>query len=521
MEQNKTSAEKENKKTALLVDDLASLESYVHDLFTFSPLPICFISPIGVFLEVNPSFEAFSNFKSYELIGESIEKLFSREDIKEVIEETLNKGFIEGKEIIFFSQKEEDIPVQVFTKVRKDEKGGVVGYFLGIFNLTETKKAEKELKRSQIALMNMLEDTEEAWRNAEEEKKRTHEIIINLTDGLLLFDKDNRLSLMNPQVEQFFKAEKKALTGKSISEFINLAEFKSLEPLFREGIKKLFRKEVKVTENFILEVSTIPLMAEEKNMGNLVVLHDVSREKLVERMKTEFVSVAAHQLRTPLSAIKWTLNMLLNGDLGKITSEQKEFMQKSYLSNERMIRLINDLLNVTRIEEGRYLYERVPLDIIRLVQSMVDFYKDEAQKRGINLEFKKPKKKSPEVMVDVEKIELAVQNILDNAVKYTPKGGKVIVALNYNKKEVVISIKDTGVGIPKNQQKRIFTKFFRGSNVIKLETDGSGLGLFITKNIIEAHGGKVWFESEENKGTTFYFSLPILLPEKRFKAFLK
>ncbi len=506
--------DEETRKASLLADDLVSLENYIHDLFNFSPLPICFVSPIGVMLEVNPSFEALSNLKSYELIGEPIEKLFEKSKIQEMTKETLEKGFVKGREISFSSGKEKKIPVQVFTRVRKDEKGDVVGYFLGFFDLSKIKEGEEELKKSQIALMNMLEDTEEAWKSAEQEKNRTQEIITSFRDGLLLFDKDGKLSLMNPQAEKFFGIEKEKLIGKPVSEFFHLSELRPLASLLGRRIEPLFRKELKVTEDFILEVSTILLIIKGKSSGYLIVLHDVSREKIIERMKTEFVSIAAHQLRTPISAIKWTLKMLLDGDLGKITPEQREFIKKTFWSNERMIRLINDLLNVTRIEEGRYLYKPVPYDVTKLIQTVIDSYKGEIKKRKINFKFKKPKEKMPEVMMDVDKMSLAFQNILDNAVKYTPENKNVTVSLTYDKKEIVVSVVDSGIGIAKNQQERVFTKFFRGANVMKKETEGSGLGLFISKNIIEAHEGKIWFESKEGKGTAFYFSLPIKAKNK-------
>jgi len=253
-------------------------------------------------------------------------------------------------------------------------------------------------------------------------------------------------------------------------------------------------------------------------LGTLVILHDVTREKIIERMKTEFVSLAAHQLRTPLSAIKWALRMVLDGDLGPITEEQRDFMEKTYSSNERIITLINDLLNVTRIEEGRYLYRPILTDIESVVQFVIDSYKEEIEKRKIKFEFKKPEKKLPKVMLDVEKMRLAIQNLLENAIRYTQPEGRVTASLKYVKKEIEFSIKDTGIGIPKDQQERIFTKFFRGGNAIRLETKGSGLGLFIVKNIIEAHGGKIWFESEEGKGTTFYFTIPV---KEEFGEFLK
>ena len=259
------------------------------------------------------------------------------------------------------------------------------------------------------------------------------------------------------------------------------------------------------------------MRAEEKT-GTLVILHDITREKMVERMKTEFVSLAAHQLRTPLSAIKWTLRMLLDGDLGEITAEQRDFIEKTYSSNERMIALINDLLDVTRIEEGRYLYKPILTDFEPICQFVINSYQDEIKRKKLKLEFKKPEKKLPQVKVDVEKIRLVIQNLLDNAVRYTPAGGEIIISLAQAKKAIEFSIKDTGIGIPKDQQERVFSKFFRGTNVIRMETEGSGLGLYITKNIIEAHGGKIWFESGAGKGTTFYFSLPT---KEEFGEFLK
>jgi signal transduction histidine kinase len=225
-------------------------------------------------------------------------------------------------------------------------------------------------------------------------------------------------------------------------------------------------------------------------------------------MKTEFVSISAHQLRTPLSAIKWTLKMFLDGDLGKITKEQGEFLEKIYQSNERMINLINDLLNVTRIEEGRYLYNPVLADIVQICQSVIDSYKEEMEKKNLKFIFEKPKE-LPKVRVDVEKISLAIQNLLENAIRYNREGGEIEITLEEKEGKIKFSIKDTGIGIPKNQQHRVFIKFFRAPNALRMETEGSGLGLFITKNIIEAHGGKIWFESEEGKGTTFYFTLPV------------
>jgi len=551
--------DEKDKKISLLLEDLAALESYIHDLFVFSPLPICFVSPLGVILEANPAFEKISNFSFDEIIGESIEKLFQKEEIENLTKDTFKKGLVKGREMELLPKRKKSLVCQVFTRIRKDEKGEVVGFFFGLFDLREIKKTEKELKESRTALMNMLEDTEEArkeaekktlqlWqktqvlktrtkeleesrvalmnmlgnvkearKKAEEERDKTNTIITNFADGLLVFDPENKLSLINPRAEVFFKIKSREVIGKSVLELDSFPNLKPLiillgKPSLKTGvareIKEMSKKELLLEKDLILEVSTISIMVGEERTGTLVILHDVTREKIVEKLKTEFVSLSAHQLRTPLSAIKWTLQMLLDEDLGEITKEQREFIEKIYESNEKMIRLINDLLDVTRIEEGRYLYRPVLASLENEVQFVVNSYKEEIEKRKLKLEFKEPKKKLPQVMLDVEKMRLAIQNLLDNAIRYTHSGGQVTISLKGDKNKVEFRISDTGIGIPKDQQKRVFTKFFRGANAVKIETGGTGLGLYITKNIIEAHGGKISFKSEEGKGSTFYFSLP-------------
>lgn len=372
--------------------------------------------------------------------------------------------------------------------------------------LNETKAESRETHR---ALLNILEDVEDARTQAVEEKNKTLAIITNFTDGLLFFNKENKLSLINPIAEEFLSVSAMEVIGQS---FFKQSSFSNLEIVlgFLRAMEKeeVLREEIKIGEVLNIEISSIFVKRGDDKIGTLVVLHDITREKMVERMKTEFVSLAAHQLRTPLSAIKWTLRMMLDGDVGKITKEQKGLLEKSYDSNERMIGLINDLLNVSRIEEGRYVYDPKFICLDDLLEPIVERYKREAKKKGTKIEFKKQKKKTQKIKMDGEKINLSITNLIDNAVRYTPEGGTIIISLKKEKSDVVFTVKDSGIGIPKDQQNRLFTKFFRAANAIRKETDGSGLGLFICKNIVEAHGGKVWFESEKGKGSTFHFSLP-------------
>jgi len=505
-------------KISTLLEDLLLLERYIRDLFTFFPLPVCFVSPLGVIFEVNPAFEKAIGYTSYEIVGKPIENFFEKEKIEALTKEILKGGSIEAREVSFFAKEGKKIDVSIFGQTRKNEQGEITGFFLGFFDLTKIRKTESDLQNTQIALLNMLEDIEESRKRAEEEKNKTGAIISNFTDGLLVFNENNRVSLINPQAEKFFNISNKDVVDKSILELSVFPELELIVNLVGPEIKGILRKELSIRDSLVLEISAIPILKDEEKIGSLITIHDITREKMIEKMKTEFVSLAAHQLRTPLSAIKWTLRMLLDGDLGTITSEQRDFIEKTYVSNGRMINLINDLLNVTRIEEGRYLYKPVSSDIAPIVQFVVNSYKDEYARKKIKLEFKNPEKPLPKVSIDVEKIKLAIQNFLDNALKYTPVGGEVFVSLKNIKKEIQLGVRDTGVGIPKNQQERMFNKFFRAANVLGIDTEGSGLGLFITKNIIEAHDGKIWFESEEGKGATFYFSLPV---KEEFTEFLE
>lgn len=236
-----------------------------------------------------------------------------------------------------------------------------------------------------------------------------------------------------------------------------------------------------------------------------------ANEKLreLDAAKSNFISVAAHQLRTPLTAIKWTINMILSENLGPLTTEQRGFLMKGYESNERMITLVNDMLVADRAESGKIQYQFSPVQIIDLIDNVLYEVAVVAHKKNVTIEMVNRDTSLPKVTVDSEKIRAVLQNLLENAVKYTGEGGKIEITAGADSGSIKVAIKDSGIGIPEEQQKNIFNRFFRAPNAVKVETDGSGLGLFIAKSIVEKHSGKIWFESEQNKGTTFYFTLPI------------
>ncbi len=375
-------------------------------------------------------------------------------------------------------------------------------------------KREHKSKNTHAVLPDMLVEAEEAKIKIIEEKEKTFLAIINsFTDGLIILDDDGKIVKINPQIKNTFALKAQEIEGKDIAELKDNPLFSKVTDLILDGktVRELKRKQFSPKENMTIELTSVPIINKQEKKGYLLIFHDISRQKLVEKLETEFVTLAAHQLRTPLSGIKWNLRMLIDGSFGELTEEQKKFLQIAYKSNDRMIKLVSDLLDATKIEEGRYLYYVKQEDILKIVEEVIDSLEQKIKQKNIKFEFIKPQRKTLKLNFDREKIAICIQNLLVNAITYTNPGGAVTISVKYDKdkKEVILSVQDNGIGIPKDHQKRIFTKFYRSTQAMKIETVGSGLGLYMTKNIIEAHKGKVWFESEEGKGSTFYFTLPI------------
>lgn len=232
--------------------------------------------------------------------------------------------------------------------------------------------------------------------------------------------------------------------------------------------------------------------------------------KILDEKKSEFISVAAHQLRTPLSGLKWSMTMIKDGDLGPVTEEQKSFLNKGLETNDRIISIINDLLDIDLLVKKKVSYSIEPTDLIPIIDTTISDLEPQAKRKGIK--FIRPELPKGMKMIaefDGAKISIVIQNLIDNAIKYCEKGDTISISLTKVNTVVKISIKDTGIGIPEKVQEDIFKRFFRADNAVRKVTEGSGIGLFITKSIVEDHGGRIWFESKENVGTTFYVTLPM------------
>ncbi|MCA9324374.1 HAMP domain-containing histidine kinase [Candidatus Saccharibacteria bacterium] len=245
-----------------------------------------------------------------------------------------------------------------------------------------------------------------------------------------------------------------------------------------------------------------------------------TNEKLLalDEAKDEFVSMASHQLRTPLTSIKGYISMVLEEDAGKINDTQKQMLGQAMFSSQRMVYLISDLLNVSRLKTGKFIIEPKPVYLPDLVESELTQLYEGASAKNITLAFDKPKK-FPTLNLDDMKIRQVVMNFTDNAIYYTPNGGKITLELKDKRDSIEFRVKDTGIGVPKAEQHKLFAKFYRADNARKARPDGTGLGLFMAKKVIVAQGGSIIFDSKEGKGSTFGFSFPkeklLVNPEKQ------
>ncbi len=388
----------------------------------------------------------------------------------------------------------------------------------------EAPHTRDEISHLTSSFSQMSDRLRDSYRRLELEKTRDETLMESLGEGLLAIDEKGQIVLVNQNA-------------------INLLELPSRESLDGQGITAVFTVSSELDENnkalseedrpevltlktdqpnggvfgferkaegrrILVSINAYPVLHEGKSNGAIVVVRDVTKEKEIDRMKTEFISLASHQLRTPLSAIKWFSEMLVNGDAGQLNDEQLDFSKNIFASTERMIDLVNSLLNISRIESGRIIVDPKPTDLHELVSGIINDLKAKTEEKQQTLVVSVHKELG-KINLDPQLIGQVYLNFLTNAIKYTPKGGEVSVFISRKDDQVLSQITDSGYGIPKAQQDRVFQKFFRAENVAKVETDGTGLGLYLVKAIIESSGGKVWFESEEDKGTTFWFTLPL------------
>ncbi len=413
------------------------------------------------------------------------------------------------------------IPVELsISSVKINGKSFAVGIIRDISLRKQNEKQLQiktvELENSQLATLNILEDVEE-------EKLRTETLLSSIGDGVIAVDAQAKITYVNQAAEKLLGWTNHELATRSIFEAIVVKDKRGekvprLQRPFSVAMKskKTVFTGTSDSYNYVrhdgsllpVAISVAPIIDDGVTVGAINVFHNISHEIEVDRMKTEFISLASHQLRTPLSAMKWTAEMLISGDGGMLNSEQREFVTNIYQSNEKMIALVNSLLNISRIESGRIIIDPKPTNLQPLIDGIVKDFKNMLAKRQQKLEVK-IEPNLPLINLDSRLIEEVFKNLISNALKYSPDQGKVSISVTKKDRDIVCQVADHGYGIPESAKEHLFQKFFRAENAIKKDVDGNGLGLYLVKSIVESSGGKIWFESKIDQGSVFWFSLPI------------
>ncbi len=361
---------------------------------------------------------------------------------------------------------------------------------------------------------------------AQEERAKVEALFSSLGEGVVATDERGKIIRINSVASDILGFTKKELLGHWFPEKIRAAyeDGSLIEPVDRP-ITKAFITGSTINERMYYKtkqgglvpvaVSVSPIISRNKPRGAIEIFRDISLESESNQMKTDFISIASHQLRTPLSAIKTYTHMIDEGYAGDLNKAQKAFMGTILTAVDRMNELISTLLNVTRIEAGNITVVSKPVKLDELIKDIVAEFKPQAVSRKINLTLDVGRDMSAPINTDKLLVNEIVVNLLSNALKYTADGGSVIVSLYGKGREVIVQVHDTGYGIPSAAQPRIFTKFYRAPNVIEKDVTGTGLGLYLIKILAERLNGELWFKSVEGSGTDFYFSLPKLGSPKR------
>lgn len=350
------------------------------------------------------------------------------------------------------------------------------------------------------------------------ERNRLSTVLSSLTDGIMAIDFNKNIILANKAAESLTGYTLSEMQGRPIDEFIHLFDdSEELTPKsycqinsFGQVLNLLGKngKEVKVG------LTASPVSQElQTNLSCILLLHDLSREQELEQMKLDFVSMASHELKTPLTSIMGYLSVFINENRGKIPRDELDLLEKSLVSSQQLLTLIQNILNVNKIEKEKLTIAAEPIDYASILAKVVmEDLQNQAKQKNITLTLTPSQTPLPKVLADPLRITEVVTNLVANAINYTNPGGQVNVFVHPTPQEVITTVSDTGVGIPKEALSHLFNKFFRVSNQLQKASKGTGLGLYIAKSIIEKLNGKIWVESEVGKGSKFSFTLPVVRP---------
>ena len=365
----------------------------------------------------------------------------------------------------------------------------------------------------------MNEPVQPAELSASEQQARADALFQSIGDGAITTDEFGRITRVNRTARHVLGYNKSELLGEWFPKKVVMVDSKDkpinmidrpITKAFLTG-KPIYQKAYYRRKNgqvIPVSINVSPILAHGKPLGAIEVFRDISFEEEVDRVKSEFISLASHQLRTPLSSIKTYTHMLKDGYMGDVTDAQADALQTIVSATDRMNELISTLLNITRMESGAIAASNRDIRIDLLADEITKEVADQAESKELKLVNAVIGKHPRTVRTDRTILKEIIVNLVSNAIKYTPEGGTVTLKTSLRKNYVLIRVSDTGWGIPKYSQDQIFSKFFRADNITRRETTGTGLGLYLVKGLVDSIGGKIWFESSEGEGTDFFLSLP-------------
>jgi PAS domain S-box-containing protein len=350
-------------------------------------------------------------------------------------------------------------------------------------------------------------------------------LFMSIGDGAITTDEFGRITRVNPAAENMLGFNEAELLGQWFLKSIVAISFEGHRmTVIDQPITQAFLTGKPVSGKMFylsksgkqipVAVNVSPIISQKRPIGAIEVFRDISMEQEVDRMKSEFISLASHQLRTPLSAIKTYTHMLSDGYMGELNDSQKQSLKTIISASNRMNELISTLLNITRIESGTIAVNTKSLKLDEVINEIMPELILMADAKTINLHVDTVGKESTQIKTDSLIVKEVITNLISNAIKYTPDEGEVKVVIKPQRSNITVEVSDSGWGIPVHAHDKVFSKFFRGSNIIKRETSGTGLGLYLVKGLVDTLKGTIWFDSEEGNGTSFYVTLPKSMKEK-------
>ncbi len=390
------------------------------------------------------------------------------------------------------------------------------------------KNLQRKVDEQTESIRQLYEAEKEAKEKINAIRVEDEALLSSIGEGVVAIDNEGKITFVNKEAEDSLYVRGESIINKPYEQVL-LAQnekgeiiAKEKDPLYKALVhgKKVVASATMGTENtcyytrsdrskFPVYVTAAPVVLNGKVVGAVDVFRDVTVERQIDKSKSEFVSLASHQLRTPLTAIKWYSEFLLRGKAGKLAPKQKKNIEQIYHGNERMIKLIAVMLNISRLEAGRVKINLMLTNPKKLLQDLIKEEKIAARKKKQKINFE-CEGEIADVRTDPDLIRMVLENLIANGIKYSGKGGEIICRLKEKGKVLLFEIEDNGIGIPKDQQKRIFEKLFRANNAFPHDPEGNGLGLYATKMTVEALGGKIYFKSEEGKGSVFFVEIPAI-----------